>query len=70
MDSCKAGGIASDLVFAGLCLALVLIFAVSYGFPRRDSDKKPTKRYISPTFARICGLISIAILAIVAISLD
>ena len=54
---------------AALGIVLVLVFGYAYGWPRSNESGKSVKRTLSPTFARVYGLISIAILAVTTVLL-
>lgn len=54
---------------AVLGITLVIVFASAYGWPRRNESGRSVKRTLSPTFARVYGLISIAILSVAVVLL-
>jgi len=59
-----------NISFAVLGGLVVGLFALVYGLPRRTGkDGGWAKRSLSPTFARVYGLMSVAVLAIVAVKL-
>lgn len=54
---------------AALGIALVVVFALVYGWPRTNESGRSVRRSLSPTFARVYGLLSIAILAVATVLL-
>lgn len=57
------------IAFATVGVAIILFFVVVYGLPRKTENGRWAKRSLSPTFARVYGLISIAVLAVAAVKL-
>lgn len=57
------------VVFGIVGVALVVVFALVYGWPRKKDGGGWSKRYLSPTFARVYGLLAIAVLAVAAVKL-
>ncbi len=58
-----------NIAFAILGGLVVGVFALVYGLPRRTGQGGWAKRSLSPTFARVYGLMAVALLAIVAVKL-
>ncbi|NHB85771.1 hypothetical protein G7085_17525 [Tessaracoccus sp. HDW20] len=48
---------------------LALLFTIAYGWPRTNGSGGSVKRTLSPTFARVYGLITLAILAVTTVLL-
>ena len=57
------------LLVAGLGASLALLFTIAYGWPRTNKSGGSVKRTLSPTYARVYGLVSIAILAVTTVFL-
>ena len=54
----------ANTTIAILSIVIILAFTAVYGFPRRKESGAWVKRHLSPTFARVYGLLSLAVMAV------